>query len=259
MVKGLANEDAARIVAARGEAAYRSIEEVWRRAGVPPAALEKLADADAFASFGLSRREALWQVRGLGEAPLPLFAAAEDRAREPAVALAAMTDGREVVEDYGAVSLSLRAHPLAFLRPELERRGIRACADLARVKDGVRVEIAGLVLIRQRPGKGNVTFITLEDETGIANVILWQRRFEEQRRVVIGAAMLGVKGVLQREGEVVHVIADRLEDLGRLLESVGERQFPQRYGPADGAKGAVPDPREKKRETVIRVKSRNFH
>jgi error-prone DNA polymerase len=160
-----------------------------------------------------------------------------------------------VVEDYVAVSLSLRAHPLAFLRPELERLGIRACADLARVKDGGRVEIAGLVLIRQRPGKGNVTFITLEDETGIANVILWQRRFEEQRRVVMGAAMLGVKGMLQREGEVVHVIADRLEDLGGLLQSVGERQFPHRYGSGDSAKGAAPD----SRETVIRVKSRDFH
>jgi error-prone DNA polymerase len=255
MVRGLANEHAARIVAARGEAPYTSAEDVWRRSGVPPAALEKLADADAFASLGLTRREALWRVRGLGEAPLPLFAAADDRTNEPAVALAAMTDGREVVEDYGAVSLSLRAHPLAFLRPELERRGLRPCADLARVKDGTRVEIAGLVLIRQRPGKGNVTFITLEDESGIANVILWQRRFEEQRRVVMGAAMLGVKGVLQREGEVVHVIADRLEDLGALLQSVGERQFPHRYDPGDSAKGAAPDPRE----AAIRVKSRDFH
>ncbi|MEA3061033.1 MAG: error-prone polymerase [Sphingomonadales bacterium] len=268
MVKGLANAHAARIVAARGEAPYQSVEDVWRRAEVPPAALEKLADADAFASLGLSRREALWQVRGLGEAPLPLFAAAEAQAREPEVALARMADGREVVEDYGALSLSLRAHPLAFLRPELERRGVRPCADLARVRDGARVEMAGLVLIRQRPGKGNVTFITLEDETGIANVILWQRRFEEQRRVVMGAAMLGVKGVLQREGDVVHVIADRLEDLGGLLSSVGERQFPHLYGPGDGAKGAAPDPRERKRrrepalaepQTAIRVKSRDFH
>jgi error-prone DNA polymerase len=255
MVRGLANEHAARIVAARGEAPYTSIEDVWHRAEVPPAALEKLADADAFASLGLSRREALWRVRGLGEAPLPLFAAAEDRTNEPAVALAAMTDGREVVEDYGSVSLSLRAHPLAFLRPELERRAFRTCADLARAKDGARVEIAGLVLIRQRPGKGNVTFITLEDESGIANVILWQRRFEEQRRVVMGAAMLGVKGVLQREGEVIHVIADRLEDLGALLQSVGERQFPHRYDPGDSAKGAAPDPRE----AAIRIKSRDFH
>jgi error-prone DNA polymerase len=255
MVRGIANEHAARIVAARGEAPYESVEDVWRRSGVPPAALEKLADADAFASLGLTRRDALWQVRGLGEAPLPLFAAAEDRSREPAVALAAMTDGREVVEDYGAVSLSLRAHPLAFLRPELQRLGIRACADLARIKDGARVEIAGLVLIRQRPGKGNVTFITLEDETGIANVILWQRRFEEQRRVVMGTAMLGVKGMLQREGDVIHVIADRLEDRGALLQSVGERQFPHRFDPGDSAKGTAPDPRE----AGIRVKSRDFH
>jgi error-prone DNA polymerase len=254
MVRGLANEHGARIIAARADAPFASIEDVWRRSGVPVAALEKLADADAFAALGLDRRQALWRVRGLGEAPLPLFAAADALGAEPEVLLTPLTGGREVVEDYRMLQLSLRGHPLAFLRPELERRRIVSCAGLGRLKDGARVEVAGLVLIRQRPGKGNVTFITLEDETGIANVILWQRRFEAQRRIVMSAAMLGVKGVMQREGEVIHVVADRLDDLTPLLHSIGAMDFPHRFAPADGGKAAAPDPRG-----VIKVKSRDFH
>jgi error-prone DNA polymerase len=272
MVKGLSNDHGARIVAARGEGPFASIEEAWLRSGVPAAALEKLADADAFAGFGLSRREALWQVRGLGQAALPLFAAADARNIEPEVKLAPMTEGREVVEDYEAVQLSLRAHPLAFLRPELDRHRIIRCGDLARMKDGARVEVSGIVLIRQKPGKGNVTFITIEDETGIANIILWQRKFDDYRRIVMSAPMIGVKGILQREGEVIHIVTDRLEDHTFLLDSVGERQFPHRFGPADAATKSGSDPRERKRARekthapfrtesteTIRVKSRNFH
>jgi len=254
MVRGLSNLHAAQILAARGEAPFTSIEDVWRRSGVPAAALEKLADADAFASLGLDRRQALWRVRGLGEAPLPLFAAADALGAEPEVALTPLAAGREMVEDYRSVQLSLRGHPLAFLRPELERRRIVACASLARMKDGARIEVAGLVLIRQRPGKGNVTFITLEDESGIANVILWQRKFEEQRRIVMGAAMIAVKGAMQKEGEVIHIVADRLDDLTPLLHRVGAMDFPHRFAPADGGRGATPDPRG-----VIKVKSRDFH
>jgi error-prone DNA polymerase len=254
MVRGLSNLHAAQIIAARSEAPFVSIEDVWRRSGVPVAALEKLADADAFAALGIDRRQALWRVRGLGEAPLPLFAAADALGAEPEVKLTPLTGGREVVEDYRSVQLSLRGHPLAFLRPELERRRIVPCAGLARLKDGARVEIAGLVLIRQRPGKGNVTFITLEDETGIANIILWQRKFEAQRRIVMGAAMIAVKGAMQKEGEVIHVVADRLEDLTPLLHEVGAMDFPHRLPPADEGTGATPDPR-----AVIRVKSRDFH
>jgi error-prone DNA polymerase len=250
------------------------VEDVWHRSGVSRAALEKLANADAFHSLGLSRRQALWQVRGLREKPLPLFAAAGllETAREPAVRLTPMTGGREVVEDYSAVKLSLRGHPLAFLRGELDRRGFRRCGDLVRLKDGARVEVAGLVLIRQKPGKGNVTFITLEDETGIANAILWQRVFDSYRRIVMAAPMIGVKGTLQREGEVIHIVTERLEDYTFLLDSVGERQFPHRFGPADGATKSGADPRERKSARAephapshsqpaetIRVRSRNFH
>jgi error-prone DNA polymerase len=257
MVKGLSNDHGARIIAARGDEAFASIEEAWLRSGVPAAALEKLADADAFAGFGLSRREALWQVRGLGQATLPLFAAADARGIEPAVTLAAMTEGREVVEDYAAVQLSLRAHPLAFLRAELDRRRIIRCGDLARMKDGARVAVSGIVLIRQKPGKGNVTFVTLEDESGIANAILWQRVFDAHRRIVMGAPMIAVKGVLQREGAVIHVIADRIEDQSDLLGSVGRRDFPHRFAPADAATSGGYDPRE--RSGALRLKSRDFH
>ena len=266
MVKGLAADHADRILAARARAPFASLEDVWRRSGVPVAALEKLADADAFAGFGLDRRQALWRVRGLGEAPLPLFAAADARGREPEVALTPLTAGREVVEDYRAVELTLRAHPLSFVRPELERRGAMPCADLRRIRDGRKVRLSGIVLIRQRPGAGNVTFVTIEDESGIANIIIWQRLFEAQRRIVLSAAMIAVVGRVQKEGDVVHVIAERLEDESALLAAVGSADFPHRTGPGDGARGGGPDPRGRPRpppgdagDDGIRVKSRDFH
>jgi len=272
MVKGLANEHAARILAARAERPFASVEDVWRRSGVPAAALERLAEADAFASLGLDRRQALWRVRGLGEKVLPLFASVEAQEAEPKVALNAMTDGREVVEDYRSVQLSLRAHPIAFLRPELERRGTVPCSELARIKDGTRIRLSGVVLIRQRPGTTNVTFLTIEDETGIANIILWKDRFEAQRRIVMAAPMIGVSGIVQREGEVIHVIGERLEDQGALLHSIGQMHFPHRFSPADGATGGGGrDPRDGPRrpatlplpvvdhEPRIKVKSRDFH
>ncbi|MFN3389580.1 MAG: error-prone DNA polymerase, partial [Allosphingosinicella sp.] len=269
MVKGLANDHAAKMLAARLERPFGSVEDVWRRSGVPVAALERLAEADAFASLGLDRRQALWRVRGLGEKVLPLFAAIEAQETEPTVVLDSMTDGREVVEDYRSVQLSLRAHPLAFLRPELERRGIVPCSALGRIKDGRRIKLSGIVLIRQRPGTTNVTFLTIEDESGIANIILWKDRFEAQRPIVMSAPMIGVTGIVQREGDVIHVIGERLEDQSGLLHSVGRMQFPHRFSPADGAKGGGGrDPRDAPKrlplpaadqEPRIKVKSRDFH
>jgi len=281
MVKGLANDHAARILAARAERPFDSIEDVWRRSGVPVAALEKLADADAFLSLGLDRRQALWRVRGLGDAPLPLFAAADARDAEPEVALTPLTAGREVVEDYRAIQLTLRDHPLAFVRDELARRGAVPCAELQRIRDGRKVRLAGIVLIRQRPGAGNVTFITLEDETGIANVIVWQRLYEKYRRTVLAAAMIMVDGQVQKEGDVIHIIADRIEDESLLLRSVGERErsglkvrpgneppeWPHRTGPGDGARNGGADrrhltprlPPPATRDEGIRIKSRDFH
>ena len=180
VVQGLSQAEGRAIADARGGMAYASIEDVWRRAGVKPAALERLARADAFQSLGLSRRQALWAVKGLSQAPLPLLALADRRqgsilpeSTEPAVALTPLTAGREVVEDYRATQLSLRAHPVHFLRSRLDRQRITRCGDLLNLKDGTPVHVAGLILVRQRPGSAKgVVFVTLEDETGIANAVL---------------------------------------------------------------------------------------
>ena len=218
MVKGLANAHGAAVAARRGAAPYASVEDLWRRAGVPAPALERLAEADAFACLGLERRQALWAVRGL-VAALPLFAEAP---AEPPVALAPMDEGGAVVEDYRSTGLSLRRHPVAFLREGLRARGVAACADLARARDGRRVGVAGLVLVRQRPGSARgVMFLTIEDETGVANLIVWPSVFARQRRVILSAGMVACHGRVQREGAVVHVVTDRLEDLSGLLRGIG--------------------------------------
>ena len=244
MVKGLANEHGAQLVAHRGGDPYASVEEVWRRAGVPAAMLERLAEADAFAVLGLDRRAALWAVRGLADTVLPLFAAADGQGRptlelvEPSVALTPMKEGPEVVEDYRSVGLSLGQHPMAFLRRELRSRGMVTCDDVRTGRDGRRVVVPGIVLVRQKPGSAKgVMFITIEDETGVANLVLWASKFEAQRRLVLSAGMIACHGRVQREGEVVHVVTDHLEDLSDLLRSVGERDeaFPMRHGRGDGA------------------------
>jgi error-prone DNA polymerase len=251
MVKGLVNEHANEMIARRG-GGYRSIEDLWRRVHMPVAALERLAEADAFDAIGLDRRCALWTIRGLSDTRLPLF----DRVPaepdpEPAVALAPMTAGRQVVEDYQSTGLSLRRHPVSFLRQDLRARGIVRCADLATIRDGKRLEVAGIILVRQRPGSARgVLFVTIEDETGHANLILWPSVFEAQRRLVLSASMLACRGKLQREGEVIHVIAEHLTDLSDLLRSVGQREtdFPLPHGRGDEARrDSVPDPRETKR------------
>jgi error-prone DNA polymerase len=233
MVKGLANKDAAALIAARGDHPYAGIEQVWRRVGVSPSALERIADADGFLSTGQDRRQALWAIRALAAAPLPLFAAADrgqaprPEINEPAVALAAMAEGQKVVEDYRHVGLSLHAHPVSFLRGDLARMGITPCGDLANRRDGTRLAVAGLVLVRQRPGSANgVLFLTIEDETGHANLIIWPSLFEAQRRIVMSAGMLACQGRLQKEGMVIHVVADRLTDLSGLLASIGGRDAP---------------------------------
>jgi error-prone DNA polymerase len=244
MVRGLANADAARILAARADQPFVSVDDLWRRAGVPSAVLVELADADAFrCSLQLARREALWAIKALRDEPLPLFAAAAAREskavpeiHEPAVSLRPMTAGGEVVEDYGHVGLTLRDHPLSFLREELRTQRIVTCAEAMAARDGRWLEAAGLVLVRQRPGSAKgVMFITLEDETGIANLVVWLKVFERYRRIVLSAGMIGVYGRVQREGEVVHLVAHRLTDLSANLASVGERDasFPLPHGRGD--------------------------
>jgi len=269
MAKGFANVQGANLVFNRGETPYATIEDVHRRARIPASGLEILAQADAFTAIGLDRRQALWQVRGLARDDLPLFAAGEKIA-EPAVEIVAMKPGREVVEDYRSVGLSLRQHPVAFLRTELQRDGFVAADGLAAIRDGKPISVAGIVLVRQRPGSARgVMFITIEDETGHANLIIWPPVFEANRRLILSATMIGVRGKLQREGEVTHIIARELLDFSDLLRSVGARgAFPLPFGRGDEAKhGGAPDPRGKAPRARdiyvadiggIKVKTRDF-
>ncbi|WP_218625190.1 error-prone DNA polymerase [Sphingomonas sp. dw_22] len=287
IVQGLAKEDAEKIVEARDKGSpFASVEELWRRSGVKPTALERLARADAFQALGLNRRQALWAVKALRQAPLPLLAAADARegavrpeARETPVALMPLTEGREVVEDYRATQLSLRAHPVSFLRDRLDARRIARCGDLLGMKDGAHVEVAGLILVRQRPGSAKgVVFVTLEDETGIANAVLWADRFEANRRTVMSATMLAIRGKLQREGLVIHLVAEHITDLTPWLREVGELELPRTTMPGDGAThGGEIDPRDPlplsrqrpadswpprrslKAPDLIPVRSRDFH
>ena len=218
-VKSLRKEDMHRLVARRG-AGYDSVRDLWLRTELSPAVLEQLAEADAFRSLGLDRREALWIVRGLNRAgdkdDLPLLRALSFAEREPEARLPPMPLGQHVVEDYRHLSLSLKAHPVAFVRAQLS--GMLKAEALATHPADTRVSVAGLVLVRQRPGSAKGTiFLTLEDETGVANIIVWAKVFEALRPIVIGARFIAITGKLQREGEVVHVVADKAEDLTRLL------------------------------------------
>jgi len=220
-IKGFRQDDAARIVAARGNG-YRDPESLWLRAGLAPAALERLAEADAFSDTGLTRRAALWQVRAIrAPAPLPLFADPLDgeSIAEPAVTLPAMHLGEEVVEDYVAMRLSLRAHPMELLRPSVG--GLTPHAELANTA-ARRCTVCGLVITRQRPGTASgVIFLTLEDETGVCNVVVWPKVYAQFRRAVMGGRLLRVTGYLQREGIVVHLIAQQIEDISHRLTDLG--------------------------------------
>ncbi len=225
-ISGFSQDDGEAIAKCRG-AGFDSIRDLWLRTGLKPAALERLAAADAFRSLGLDRRQALWAVRALRRAgdkdDLPLFAHFASPALEPDVDLPPMLLGEQVVEDYRHLHLSLKAHPVAFLRGELARRGMVRHETLAAIKSGRRVTVAGLVLVRQRPGSANgVIFMTLEDETAVANTIVWPQVFETFRPIVLGARLVAVTGKLQNEYGVIHVVAERLDDLTPLLKRLAE-------------------------------------
>ncbi|MDX8462793.1 error-prone DNA polymerase [Mesorhizobium humile] len=217
-IKGLSEERMGAVVARRGDG-YRSVRDVWLRSGLDVGEIERLAQADAFRSIGLDRRAALWEVRALdgksAAEKLPLFdqPSLNLRELEPETKLPKMPLGEHVVHDYRSLGLSLKEHPVAFLRERLDRAGVTPNARLPSVRDGRRVSVAGLVLVRQRPGKGNAIFLTLEDEKSIANVIIWPRVFDRFRSIVMGARFIRVSGKLQHESDVIHIVADRIEDL----------------------------------------------
>jgi len=223
---GVKEKDMLRLVERRGEA-YDSVRDLWLRSGLSSTVLERLADADAFRSLGLDRRQALWAVRALDRVgdqdDLPLFASRPERDTEPDARLPPMPLGAHVVEDYRRLSLSLKAHPASFLRARLSARGIVRSDALRSVKNGARIIVAGLVLVRQRPGTaGGVIFMTLEDETGVANIIVWPKIFERLRAIVLGARFVAVTGKLQSEQGVIHIVAERMNDLTPMLGLLSE-------------------------------------
>jgi error-prone DNA polymerase len=229
-ITGLSERDATLVVEKRGKG-YDSVRDLWRRTGLSPAILERLADADVFQSLGLDRRDALWCVRGLMRAGdkdnLPLFESVTTRALEAEVALPPMTLGEHVVEDYRHLKLSLKSHPLALLRSTLQGRRIIACETLETTVSARRVTVAGLVTVRQRPGTASgVIFMTLEDETGVANIVVWPKVFETFRSVVLGARLISVTGMVQSDQGVIHVIAQRLDDLTSILGQLAAASAP---------------------------------
>ncbi|HVL77773.1 MAG TPA: error-prone DNA polymerase [Sphingomicrobium sp.] len=265
-VDGLHREAAERLVIARGTRPYRTVEELRSRGHVPVHAIQRLAAADAFRSMGLDRRAALWDSRALKSAPdLPLFAAAEarDEGVETGPArLPAMRMSEHVVSDYQTVRLSLKAHPMQFLREHYAARGFVTAEQIQSIKDGKRLSIAGVVLIRQRPGSAKgVVFITIEDESGIANLVIWPDVFEKQRRIVMGARLMAVHGIVQRDpdSEVIHVVARRLEDDTHMLRQLSDEAMPSTLAQGDAPGSWRPPAGRHPRDTEIIPKSRDFH
>lgn len=219
-VGGLKEEDAEKLSAARGKG-YASITAI-REAGVSQTALEKLADADAFRSLGLDRRQALWEVAALHDRPLALFEGQpSESAREIQVELPFMSDAEHVVQDYASTTLSLKAHPVSFVREQLKMLNVLTTQEISETKDGSLVKVAGLVLVRQRPSTASgVCFITIEDETSFSNLVVFEKLFEKYRREIVQSRLLMVEGKLQREGEVVHVVVQKCFNLTRLLRNM---------------------------------------
>ena len=285
-IKGF-REEAATVLMQKRQAGYDSVRDIWLRTGLSPRVIELLANADGFRSIGLDRRDALWGVRGLGgwgahkkgqngrsPAALPLFEHLEEKGfqDEADVHLPPMPLGEHVVNDYATMRLSLKAHPVSFLRASLAARRVEPNERLDVLRDGARVNLAGLVLVRQRPGTASgVIFATLEDETGVANIIVWPKVFERYRKTVLQARLLAVRGRLQKADNVIHVIADKLDDWTHELTSLTDASCEigdNWLAHADEVKHPGVDPRDRSlqklyerqlRAARLMPKSRDFH
>jgi error-prone DNA polymerase len=270
LVDGLGEATAERLVAARG-AGYRSVAALHRSAGLTVPTIEKLAAADAFRSLGLDRRAARWQARGIGDAPpLPLFGVLEGPSGdgildEPRVVLPPLTPSEQVLDDYRALRLSLKAHPMSFLRDRLAAERVVAAADARAARDGAPLAVAGVVLVRQRPGSAKgVVFITLEDETGVINLVVWPAVLQQFRRVVMTARLVLAHGRVQRSPEgIVHLVVERLADRTADLRHLGARPTNLPLSHADEVArpnpgSAAQPPRCHPRDVRIIPKSRDF-
>ncbi|MXV50141.1 DNA polymerase III subunit alpha [Pedobacter sp. HMF7647] len=216
-VKGLNEADMQVLVEKRGSG-YKSIAQL-SDAGVPQAAIERLTDADAFRSLNLDRREALWEVPALSDKPIGIFTGQPSQStQEMQISLPLITKAEHVVQDYAFTGLSLKAHPVSFVRDQLEMLRVTPTGNLPTLKNGDPVKLAGLITVRQRPGTAKgVLFITIEDETGFANLVVWEKVFEQYRKEILQARLFMAEGKLQVEGEVIHVVVTRCFNLTKLL------------------------------------------
>ena len=219
-VKGLKEEDIQALIAGRADG-YRDIMALCH-AGVQQAALEKLADADVFRSMGLDRRQAMWEVAAVHDRPVALFSGQpSESAAEGQIQLPLMTPGEHVLQDYASTSLSLKAHPVHIVREKLDLLHVVPTGKLSAMRDGMPVKVCGMVTIRQRPGTAKgVLFVTIEDETGFANLVMWDNVFQKYRKEILQSRLLMVTGKLQVEGEVIHVVVTRCFNMNGLLHQL---------------------------------------
>ncbi|KEJ90892.1 error-prone DNA polymerase [Sulfitobacter donghicola] len=260
-VDGMRRDAAARLMAARGDP-FSDVADLKERAKLDRGVIGKLAAADAFRSCGIDRRQALWQAQGLRDAPsLPIFdhVAAAGEGAEPEVALPAMAQAEHVVADYQTLRLSLKAHPMRFFRASLRQQGFASSHSLIHMAHGARVSLAGLVLVRQKPGSAKgVCFITLEDEDGVANLVIWPKLFEHSRALIMTARLLVVHGRVQTDGRVIHVVADRLENRTERLDALADDRE-EKGADAPTRPACAAGGRKHPRDVRVIPKSRDFH
>ncbi len=260
-VDGVPQIAAERLMRAR-HAPFVDLQDLKSRARADAGTIRKLAAADAFRSMGRDRRQALWDARALRDAPdLPLFQAGRDEGHETIFTLPQMPTCEHVVADYQTLRLSLKAHPMAFLRRSMSRQGYIPAATLTRMRSGQGVSLAGLVLIRQRPGSARgVCFITLEDETGVANLVVWPKVMETFRKTVMQSRLIDVSGVVQRAEGVIHVVAHRLTDRSDALDRLSNDAMDVPLARADEVRKSLPSGTHRHpRNMRIIPKSRDFH
>ncbi len=260
-VDGMAQGMALRLIAAR-DAPYASLQDLKDRAKLDAGTMRRLAAADAFRSTMLDRRQALWDARALKDAPdLPLFAQTRDEGHELQFTLPQMPTCEHVVADYQTLRLSLKAHPMAFLRTSMARQGYTAAGELPRLRNRAQISIAGIVLIRQRPGSAKgVCFITLEDETGVANLVVWPQVMEAFRRVIMRSRLIDVRGTLQRDADVIHIVAHHLTDRSDALDRLSKDPMQVPLARADEVRKPVPNGTHRHpRDVRIIPRSRDFH
>ncbi len=263
-IDGLGEDPANTLVAVR-DSRFDDMNDLVMRSGLPPAVMERLAAADAFRSIGLDRRQALWQARGLARSrPLPLFEQAHtpDHGDEPQAGLPDMPLPEHVVADYQTLRLSLKAHPMEFMREYFARKGVVTNDRLVHLKDGKHVAVAGVVLVRQRPGTARgVIFMTLEDETGVANTVTWPDTFQTYRKIIMGSRLVLIRGRLQSHDGVIHVVAERYKDHTHMLQALSQMPVASPLAHADEVARPVNEGylRRHPRNAQIIPKSRDFH